>query len=159
MTKQLQHLYLGKAGQFSVMSLFLVRGWNVAVPEVDIGDDIFVVRDENGEFVRVQVKTSTGMKRQKGISAQFSVPIPQLFREYSPELFYCFMVWYNEKWELPMIISRERLLDLYEISKIGSATANKLVLYFSFQDGKVQCSGVDLSSYLNDFSQFPPISH
>ena len=25
--------------------------------------------------------------------------------------------------------------------------------------GKVKCSGVDLSKYLNDFSQFPPIIH
>jgi hypothetical protein len=53
----------------------------------------FVVRDENGEFVRVQVKTATGIKRQKGISAQFSLPISQLIREYVPELSYCFMVW------------------------------------------------------------------
>jgi hypothetical protein len=35
------NLYLGKAGQQAVMSEFLVRGWNVATPEVDIGDDIF----------------------------------------------------------------------------------------------------------------------
>ena len=159
MATQLQHLYLGKAGQFAVMSLFLVRGWNVAVPEVDIGDDIFVVRDENGEFVRVQVKTATGIKRQKGISAQFSVPIAQLFREFEPELSYCFMVWYNEQWQLPMIIPREALLDLHEMAIIGSEVTNKLILYFSFQEGKVKCSGVDLSRYLNDFSQFPPIIH
>ena len=35
------HLYLGKAGHLTVMSEFLMRGWNVAIPEVDIGDDIF----------------------------------------------------------------------------------------------------------------------
>jgi hypothetical protein len=159
MSKQLQHLYLGKAGQFAVMSLFLVRGWNVAVPEVDIGDDIFVVRDENGEFVRVQVKTATGIKRQKGISAQFSVPIEQLKRQYLPELSYCFMVWYDEHWQFPVIVARDILANLYQSAAIGTVAANKLILYFSFQDGKVQCSGVDLTTYLNDFSQFPPIPH
>ncbi|MEO0044264.1 MAG: hypothetical protein RL329_3712 [Bacteroidota bacterium] len=30
------NLYLGKAGQLSVMSNFLIRGWNVATPEVDV---------------------------------------------------------------------------------------------------------------------------
>ena len=32
---QLKNLYLGKAGEFLVMSHFLMRGWHVAVPEVD----------------------------------------------------------------------------------------------------------------------------
>ena len=50
------HLYLGKAGHLTVMSEFLLRGWNVAIPEIDIGDDIFVVQDESGTLRRVQVK-------------------------------------------------------------------------------------------------------
>ena len=42
---KLQDLYTGSAGQAAVMSEFLVRGYNVAVPEVDRGDDLFVVQD------------------------------------------------------------------------------------------------------------------
>ena len=38
--KKNYHLYLGKAGHLTVMSEFLTRGWNVAIPEVDVGDDI-----------------------------------------------------------------------------------------------------------------------
>ena len=52
--KKNYHLYLGKAGHLTVMSEFLTRGWNVAIPEVDIGDDIFVVQDDNGTLRRVQ---------------------------------------------------------------------------------------------------------
>lgn len=37
------HLYVGRAGQMAAMAEFLLRGYNVAVPEVDVGDDIFVV--------------------------------------------------------------------------------------------------------------------
>lgn len=33
-----------------VMSEFLDRGYNVAVPEVDVGDDLFVVRDSSYEY-------------------------------------------------------------------------------------------------------------
>ena len=39
------NLYTGRAGQLAVMAELLLRGWNTAIPEVDVGDDIFVVRD------------------------------------------------------------------------------------------------------------------
>jgi hypothetical protein len=67
--------YLGKAGHLFIMSEFLMLGWNVAIPEVDIGDDIFVVQDDSGTLRRVQVKTSTSKIRKDGFSAQFSVPL------------------------------------------------------------------------------------
>ena len=41
------NLYVGRAGQMVVISEFLIRGWNVAVPEVDIGDDLLVIKDQN----------------------------------------------------------------------------------------------------------------
>ena len=34
--------YVGKAGQLAVMAEYLMRGYNVAMPEVDEGDDVFV---------------------------------------------------------------------------------------------------------------------
>jgi hypothetical protein len=63
--KKNYHLYLGKAGHLTVMSEFLTCGWNVAIPEVDVGDDIFVVQDDNGTLRRVQVKTSTSIEAIK----------------------------------------------------------------------------------------------
>jgi hypothetical protein len=47
MTKKF-NLYIGKAGHLAVMSEFLMLGWNVAIPEVDTGEDIFVVQDDDG---------------------------------------------------------------------------------------------------------------
>ena len=60
------NLYIGRAGQMAVMSEFLCRGYNVAIPEVDVGDDIFVVRDLDGAFSRIQVKTSISVKTKGG---------------------------------------------------------------------------------------------
>ena len=54
--KKNYHLYLGKAGHMAVMSEFLTRGWNVAIPEVDIGDDIFVVQDDNGVLIIFDIR-------------------------------------------------------------------------------------------------------
>ena len=33
--------HIGKAGHLAAMAEFLLRGYNVAMPEVDVGDDIF----------------------------------------------------------------------------------------------------------------------
>ncbi|MEZ4731127.1 MAG: hypothetical protein R3E79_28740 [Caldilineaceae bacterium] len=45
-------LYIGRSGQMAAMAEFLYRGYNAAIPEVDIGDDIFVVKDSNGEYAK-----------------------------------------------------------------------------------------------------------
>ena len=67
------NLYLGKVGQFAIMSEFLSRGWNTSIPDVDVGDDILVVEDKKGEFKRVQVKTATANVKEYGYSIKFNV--------------------------------------------------------------------------------------
>jgi hypothetical protein len=54
--------YIGKAGQFAVMAELAFRGYNVAIPEIDVGDDVFVVNQGTGFLSRIQVKTATGRK-------------------------------------------------------------------------------------------------
>jgi hypothetical protein len=63
------------------MAEFLLRGYNVAMPEVDIGDDIFVVHDREGELWRVQVKTAIckQARRERGTQAA-GVPAPPAWR-------------------------------------------------------------------------------
>lgn len=151
------HLYLGKAGHLTIMAEFLIRGWNVAIPEVDIGDDIFVVQDENGLLKRVQVKTSTSTVRKSGYSAQFTVPITQLTKVKG--IYYVFMVRHNNKWTQPVIIRQDFLLDCYQYLKIGTESNGNLNLYFSYSTDKVECSGVDLTKYISDFTDFPLIEY
>ena len=79
------------------MAEFLLRGWNVAIPEVDTGDDIFVVQDENGTLRRV--------------------------------------------------------------NDIGSKYEDYINLYFSYSDDKVECSGLDMSKHVGDYSDFPILEH
>ena len=70
--------YLGKAGQLFVMSELLFRGWNVAIPEVDVGDDIFVVKDDSGQLQRVQVKTAIAKVTEQKFAGQFNISLKQL---------------------------------------------------------------------------------
>ena len=147
--KKNYHLYLGKAGHLTVMSEFLTRGWNVAIPEVDIGDDIFVVQDDNGTLRRVQVKTSTSTTRQNSFSGKFIVPLAQLRNIANIPVHYAFVVRHNEQWTKTVVIRQDYLLDHVQNDKIGSEHKGSLNLYFSYSTDKVECSGLDLSKSLN----------
>lgn len=140
------------------MSEFLTRGWNVAIPEVDIGDDIFVVQDDNGTLRRVQVKTSTSTPRENSFSGQFNVPLAQLKNIANIPVHYVFVVRHNEQWTKPVIIRQDYLLDHWQANRIGSEHNGNLNLYFSYLKGdKVESSGQDLSKYISDFTDFPLI--
>lgn len=71
--------YTGMSGQFLAMSEFLWRGYNVAIPAVDVGEDIFVVEAENGVLRRVQVKTAgSGTVKRSTKVVQFQLSRTQL---------------------------------------------------------------------------------
>lgn len=139
------------------MSEFLTRGWNVAIPEVDIGDDIFVVQDDNGTLRRVQVKTSTSTIRQNSFSGKFNVPLPQLKNIANIPVHYLFIVRHNDQWTKQVIIRQDYLLDHLQNDKIGSEHDDNFNLYFSYSTDKVECSGLDFNKYVSDFADFPLI--
>ena len=153
------NLYLGKAGQLSTMASFLIRGWNVATPEVDIGDDLFVIEDKKGIFFRVQVKTAQAVEHLNSFSARFSLPLVQLLSFIDPEIYYVFVVFKDTESICKVVIRRDQLANIFEDKLIGSFADNNLLLYFSFENNKVTCSGVNLTQYLNNFNDFPIIEH
>jgi hypothetical protein len=97
----------------AAMAEFLWRGWNVALPEVDVGEDIFVIKDEGGQLWRVQVKTATAQLQRDGYSAQFSVSLRQLETVRVPDLVYVFVVRRASSWRPFIIIDREALWNEY----------------------------------------------
>ena len=131
------------------MSEFLVLGWNVAIPEVDIGDDIFVVQDVSGTLRRVQVKTSTSTYRKNSFSGQFSVSIKNLRNISTILVHYIFLVRNNDEWSKPVIIRQDYLLNHFENNKVGSLARGNIPFYFSFTKGKAECSGQDFTKYIN----------
>lgn len=153
--KKHYHLYLGKAGHLAVMSEFLIRGWNVAIPEVDIGDDIFVVQDDIGKLNRIQVKTATSNAKRGSFSGRFNLPLAQL-RRVSPVLIhYVFIVRHKGRWIEPVIIRQDYLLGFFQNGGFGTIHKENLSLYFSYSSNGVECSGVDLNNFVNGFADFP----
>ena len=153
------NLYLGEAGQAAASSYFLARGWNVATPRVDIGDDLLVIEDKQGFFLRIQVKTAQAIIRQKSFNVRFNVSLKQLKNMNDPELYYVFMAYHQNEWHHKIIITRSALFSLHLQHGIGSLIGENLILYFSFQNSKLMCSGIDFMEFYNNFEDFPVIVH
>ena len=154
-----RNLYIGKSGQMAVMSEFLIRGYNVAIPEVDIGDDIFVVRDDDGELSRIQVKAATARKRRGCFFAQFRVPFRQLATPLVPDLYYVFTVRRNERWEEFLVLGRRDLYDQYVTNSVGSRSREDVVFPFTFFDQDVACQGQGFQASRNNWAKWPEIEH
>jgi hypothetical protein len=162
-----QNPYTGRGGQFAVMAEFVVRGYNVAIPEIDIGDDIFVVKDSNGNLSRIQVKTAIS-KPQKKLdcwSAQFNLAYTHLEVARKPDITYVFVVRVEDRWREFVIIPRQALYDLRELNNIGSLTKDSktgkqsLVVTMAFKPNDVTCSKQSLQQYRNRWDDWPIIDH
>ena len=137
------------------MSEFLIRGWNVAIPEVDIGDDIFVVQDEIGTLNRVQVKAATSIVRRNSFSGRFNLPLLQLEKISTILVHYVFIVRHKGRWIEPVIIRQDYLMNFFQKGGFGTIHKENLSLYFSYSSNGVECLGIDLSNFVNDFTDFP----
>jgi hypothetical protein len=73
--------FTGASGQMAVIGELLQRGCNAAIPQVDVGTDVFAFRDDGEDVARIQVKTARAKWRKKGrgYSATFGVPMAKLF--------------------------------------------------------------------------------
>jgi hypothetical protein len=152
-------LFTGRSGQLAVMAEFLIRNLNVAIPEVDIGDDIVVVRDDHDEITRVQVKTAnaTELKKPGTFSAQFRIPLEQLEKG-PPRLAYAFAVRRFNRWEEFLIVRRRVLYELWTDYKVGSADGRGyLVLKLTFSMSDVRAKKkLSFQPFRARFDPWPP---
>src|SRR4051812_16463293 len=126
-----KNLYDGKAGHLAVMSELLCRGWNVAIPEVDVGDDVFAVMDAEREFIPIQVKSANAKQQLKSYSARFEIPMDQLEEIKTPALVYVLAVRVNNLWKSFIVIPQYELLTLAtdQNNPIGYKSNGNLYLY------------------------------
>ncbi len=158
--------YTGRSGQRAVLAELLDRGCNGAIPEVDVGRDIFAFQDEEEGNTHIQVKTSRKPKSVKddgSYSAQIDVPLAQLKLPDNPPLYYVFAMRVKARWEDFVIIRRDRLNALYLEKGIGSEYTDKktskehLKLTFLFGKDEVMCSGESFKEYRNAWTILPPL--
>ena len=119
-----------------------------------------VIKDQNMDVSRIQVKTASASKLRDGYSAKYSVRFSQLSQPITPEITYIFVTRLNSRWESFLVIPREVLYDQYETYQAGSLTkAGQASFYFNYLNETVTCSKRDFSTYLNNWSAWPVIEH
>jgi len=154
--------YLGKAGHLAVMAELAFRGYNVATPEIDIGDDVFAVNDRTGVLWRVQVKTATASAQRQSKRCQFSLRLDQLRRPQSPELHYVFVSRFNDRWNF-VVLSRAVLEHLQAggLGTIATAANGRQSVTIGmtfFDDGRVMGGrNHELTRYINNWDTWPAI--
>lgn len=144
------------------MAEFLRRGYNTAIPEIDTGDDIFVIADATGKLSRIQVKSALG-KGTKSIRGVFGVSRKQLEVVRQPELWYVFAVYHNGFWREFVVIRRDRLQELHEMKGVGHIDPHRsrteyVRFYIAFHEHDVLCNGVSLRQYRHNWSAWPEIA-
>lgn len=153
-----KNLFTGRSGQLALMAEFLIRELNVAIPEVDIGDDIIVVRDDLDQLTRVQVKTANAreLKQSGTFSAQFNVPLQQL--ENGPfRLVYAFVVRRRMRWEEFLVARRLVLYQLWTEFQLGSEDGRgNLVLPITFSPSEATTKQLSFQPFRNRFEPWPP---
>lgn len=133
----------------------------MAIPEVDIGDDLFVVNDRSGNYRRIQVKTKTAIRRKAARSIQFQVPLLQLEQTFTPDLIYVFASRFADGWGPFLVIPRDVLLSLHQINGLGSVVTSttgkeQVQFYIIFgDDASVRCSEQSLAQFVNQFAELP----
>ena len=154
--------YVGKAGQLAIMGELAFRGYNVAIPEMDVGDDVFVVNDDTAQLWRLQVKTSQPTQQSASVVYQFSLRKDQLTSASSNiDLTYVFVMrslasktsWWNY-----VIIPRPALDALYKQQGFQSDGDKMNVRLVVNDDETVKWKVTDLSKYYNNVDEiFPAI--
>jgi hypothetical protein len=149
--------YTGRGGQMGVLAEVLLRQVNVAVPEVDEGEDVFAFLSGEPQVTRMQVKTANAepLKEQGRYAARVSVPLAQLEAEERARLHYVFAVRLGDRWADFVIISRADLLRLSKSVGYVNTRAGELQLHLSFGPGTLVCSGRDFQPYRNAWQLLP----
>jgi len=155
--------FTGRAAQLAVMAEVLRLRCNAAIPEVDLGTDVFAFKDDREEVVRLQVKACTVphiYADGSGYSAKFALPMKQ-FRhpDDRPPLYYALAVLRDDRWVDFLVVSRAPLQSYYYgKTKFGSfnKTNDDLEITVEFR-AKVECSGQELTDCRSAWNSLPPL--
>jgi hypothetical protein len=153
--------FFGRSGHLAVMSEFLHRRINVAIPEVDVGDDVFVVKGSDDTVTRVQVKSATAKAQANSHFALFNVPLAQLsVVGDTPVLVYIFVARFQNRWSDFIVIRRSSLFTCVTEGAGYPMVARDGEEYVQFRivftEAAAQCGPVNFQRYRNAFDPWPP---
>ena len=151
-------IYIGKAGHIAVMAEFSYRGYNVAMPEIDKGDDVFVVNDTTGAMWRVQVKTARPQQQRNSARYQFRIRETAIATPQTPELHFVFVMRKDKGWRF-FVIARDVLRNYTRQNPpLGTPSGDfRQIVVTLHNDNRLTGSRIDLSHHLEDWMAWAEI--
>jgi len=144
------------------MGEFALRGYNVALPEVDKGDDIFVVNDATGSLWRVQVKTSCEKRQKKSSRYGFRTRKASVTTIPVPDIAFVFVMRHKEIWRF-CVIARAQLETYRAAGHLTESRDPKTGIDFLqaslvlHDDGKALLAKQDVAKHMEDWTAWPVI--
>lgn len=130
----------------------------MAIPEIDVGSDIFVVQDEESTLWRVQVKTATAtVNRDRSVSARFNLPVGQLRKAPAvDDLIYSLVCYHAGVWSAFINIPR---IELDDATAGMKPTDGEITPTLRLTHNQVMCNGgkVDLQRYRDFWGYWPDL--
>jgi hypothetical protein len=146
--------YVGKAGHLAAMSELALRGYNVAIPEIDVGDDVFVVNDRSGAMWRIQVKTAQARVQKKSLAFQFRLRENSIQAVQTPDLHFVFVLRTQDRWRF-VVLARAVLQNYVTASGLGTLAGTYRQVNFTLAGNLLRGSKVTLSHHLEDWATWP----
>ena len=150
--------YTGKAGHLAAMSELALRGYNVATPEIDKGDDVFAVNDRTGAMWRLQVKTSNVRAGARTERFSFRARESAIQNPQSPELYFIFVMRRANRTWMFAVIERPVLRN-YAHNGLGTLHNGYRTINMSLhlQAQTLHGAGHNLTHHINDWGTWPPL--
>jgi len=154
-----KHLYHGRGAELATKAEIVVRGYNVADPEVEHGIDFHVYPPISGSSSsRVEVKSgtaechfATGRWR-----CRFTLSPSNMADDADPELIFVFAARFPSHWQF-IIISRQELLARLPPEKATPHPYRDLALRFDFTPTTVHGPGpLPYTDHHNNWSRYWP---
>jgi len=154
--------FTGRGGQRAVIAELLCRHCNAAIPEVDVGEDVFAFHSDRNEIARIQVKTAVARRSKKtpDYVARFGIPVKQLKQDNAPPLHYILAVRLEQHWVDFIILPRSRIRALRDSDQpfgYENPTSGDLELRLVFGAESVLCGQVNLNEARNAWNALPPL--
>lgn len=140
-----------------MLSELLSRGYNAATPEIDVGEDIFVIEDGKENYWPVQVKTASAKKITPDVySGQYKFKKSQLVTQPRIELTYVLALRVEKTWSSFLVIPRTDLNRKYKTGELGEQDDKWLTWEFIYENGRISCQGSDFSTYESNWEAIWP---
>jgi hypothetical protein len=140
--------FVGRGGEYAVMSELLFRGFNVSLMSVDKGVDIVAANDKD-KYFHIQVKTANS---KDGVY-QFGIKRKSFDANHSSQTFYVFVLRKESRCDF-VIMPNSQIANFVTLRVIkGQDTLSIRITYDSKTRKHAINNGHDISIFVNRFGQ------